>query len=135
MSLDVITAQEIVDVLETVASWENKKIKPEDITEENDECFGKFYGKIPTIICGICKRREQCKKETKARKKALKYECFGSHINGNEKCNLCVYEKDCMIETEERREKCFEKSDSKRPTIICITCKHAEHCEVLTKHE
>lgn len=43
--------------------------------------------------------------------------------------------KDCMIETEERGEKCFEKSDSKRPTIICGTCKHAEECEVLTKHE
>lgn len=53
----------------------------------------------------------------------------------NAKCNLCVYEKDCMIETEERGEMCFEKSDSKRPTIICGTCKHAEECEVLTKHE
>lgn len=40
-----------------------------------------------------------------------------------------------MIETGERGEKCFEKSDSKRPTIICGTCKYAEECEVLTKHE
>jgi hypothetical protein len=104
VSLDVITAQEIVDVLETVASWENKRTKLRDI-------------------------REEVLKEAPERK------CFGTHINGNEKCNLCVYEKDCMIETEERGEMCFEKSDSKRPTIICGTCKHAEECEVLTKHE
>ena len=39
------------------------------------------------------------------------------------------------IEKEERGEKCFKKSDGKRPTIICGACKHAEQCEVLTKHE
>lgn len=96
VGIDIITAQEIVDVLEVVASWENKRIEPKETPE---------------------------------------HECFGSHINGNEKCNLCVYEKDCMIETEERGEKCFKKSDGKRPTIICGSCKHAEQCEVLTKHE
>lgn len=67
--IDIITAQEIVDVLETVASWENKRTKLRDIREE-------------------------------ALKEAPEHECFGSHINGNEKCNLCVYEKDCMIETD-----------------------------------
>lgn len=96
-----ITAQGIVDVLETVASK------------------GEF------IMCRV----EEAPKETP------EHECFGSHINGNEKCNLCVYEKDCMIETEERGEKCFKKSDGKRPTIICGSCKHAEQCEALTKHE
>lgn len=104
IEMDIITAQEVVDVLEMVVSWENKRTKLRDIRKE-------------------------------VLKEASERECFGSHINGNEKCNLCVYEKDCMIETEERGEKCFEKSDSKRPTIICGTCKHAEHCEVLTKHE
>lgn len=104
VSIDVITAQDIVDVLETVARWENKRTKLRDI-------------------------RKEVLKEAPERK------CFGSHINGNEKCNLCVYEKDCMIETEEREEMCFEKSDSKRSTIICGACKHAEECEVLTKHE
>lgn len=103
VSLDVITAQEVVDVLETVASWENKRAKLMDIRKE-------------------------------VLKEAPRYECFGSHINGNEKCNLCVYEEDCMIETEER-EKCFGKSYGKRPIIVCGTCKHAEQCEVLTKHE
>lgn len=103
-SIDVITAREIVDVLETVASWENKRIKLKDTMEE-------------------------------VLKEAPEHECFGNHINGNEKCNLYVYEKDCMIETEERGEKCFKKSYGKRPTIICGTCKHAEQCEVLTRHE
>lgn len=126
-NLDVITAQEIVDVLETVASWENKRTKLRDIREEilKHDCFGTY---CDVIDCAMCECEEECKKETE-------HECFGSHINGNEKCNLCVYEKDCMIETEERGEKCFEKSDCKRPTIICGACKHAEQCEVLTKHE
>lgn len=44
VSLDVITAQEIADVLETVASWENKR---------------------PTIICGTCKHAEECEVLTK----------------------------------------------------------------------
>lgn len=57
MSLDVITAQEIVDVLETVASWENKRTKLRDI-------------------------REEVLKEAPERK------CFGTHINGNEKCKM-----------------------------------------------
>lgn len=102
--INPLTAQKIIDVLETVASWENKGEKSSDISEE--------------IL-----------------KEAPEHECFGSHINGNEKCNLCVYEKDCMIETEERGEKCFKKSNGKKPTIICGSCKHAEQCEVLTKHE
>lgn len=37
--------------------------------------------------------------------------CFGWHINGDKKCNLCVYERECMIEAKER-----------------------EQCEELTKH-
>lgn len=92
VSLDVITAQEIVDVLETVASWENKK-------EDTKKC-----------------------------------EYFGSHVRGDKKCNLCVYEKDCIIETKEKTE-CFGKSYGKRPIIICGLCKYKERCEALTKHE
>ena len=92
VSLDVITAQEIVDVLETVASWEDK---------EED---------------------------------AKKCEYLGSHISGDKKCNLCVYEKDCIIETKEKTE-CFGKSYGKRPVIICGLCKYKERCEALTKHE
>lgn len=61
-------------------------------------------------------------------------DCFGCHIDGDGKCNLCVYERECMNETKER-ERCFGKSYGKRPIIICGTCKYAKRCEVLTKHE
>lgn len=60
--------------------------------------------------------------------------CFGCHIAGDGKCNLCIYERECMNETKER-ERCFGKSYGKRPIIICGTCKYAKRCEVLTKHE
>lgn len=39
VSLDVITAQEIVDVLETVASWENKGEKSTDTSDEEIKWF------------------------------------------------------------------------------------------------
>lgn len=99
VGLDILTAQEIVDVLETVASWENKGEKSIDTSDEEIE---------------------GC--------------CFGWHINGGKKCNLCVYEKECMIESEERK-KCFGKSYGKRPIIVCGTCKCRGLCKELTKHE
>lgn len=60
--------------------------------------------------------------------------CFGCHIGGDGKCNLCVYERECMNETKER-ERCFGKSYGKRPIVVCGTCKYAKRCEILTKHE
>jgi len=60
--------------------------------------------------------------------------CFGCHIGGDGKCNLCVYEIECMNETKER-ERCFGKSYGKRPIVVCGTCKYAKRCEILTKHE
>ena len=99
VDIDIITAQEIVDVLEVVASWENKRAELNDISDEESK---------------------GC--------------CFGWHINGDKKCNLCVYERECMIEAKER-EKCFRKSYGKRPIIVCGTCKYREKCEELTKHE
>lgn len=95
VGLDVITAQEIVDVLEAVASWENKRIKLRDIREEvlkqncfgtyendnlecqccdskkecmniaEEKCFGKSYGRRYTAVCKTCKYKEQCKELTK----------------------------------------------------------------------
>lgn len=98
VGIDVITAQEIVDVLEVVASWENKGEKSIDTSDEESK---------------------GC--------------CFGWHINGDKKCNLCVYERECMIEAKER-EKCFGKSYGKRPVIVCGTCKRRGQCKELTKH-
>lgn len=68
VGIDFITAQRIVDVLETVASLENKRTESSDIM-----------------------------------KRMLKPVCFGSHINGNRECNLCIHEKECMIETEGKK--------------------------------
>ena len=36
-------------------------------------------------------------------KEEQKQSCFGCHINGGEKCNLCIYERKCMIETDKRK--------------------------------
>lgn len=36
----------------------------------------------------------------KVNEEEQKQSCFGCHINGNEKCNLCIYERKCMTETE-----------------------------------
>jgi hypothetical protein len=68
IGIDIITAQEIVDVLEVVASWENKRAELNDISDEESK---------------------GC--------------CFGWHINGDKKCNLCVYERECMIEAKKER--------------------------------
>ena len=99
VGIDIITAQEIVDVLEVVASWENKRAELNDISDEESK---------------------GC--------------CFGWHINGDKKCNLCVYERECMIEAKER-EKCFGKSYGRRYATACKTCKYKEQCKELTKHE
>ena len=97
--LNIITAQKIIDVLETVASWENKGEKSNNISDEE-----------------------------------IKGSCFGWHINGGKKCNLCIYEKGCMIESEEKK-KCFGKSYGKRPIIVCGVCTRRELCKELTKNE
>lgn len=69
VSLDIITAQEIVDVLETVASWENKRTK---LSEENEEiliqscqnCFGMYDMIILSVNVVIVKKdaKENVKK-------------------------------------------------------------------------
>ena len=68
VSLDVITAQEIVDVLETVVSWENKDKKPSNISDEvlkevppKRECFGMYSDDIE---CTVCLCEDECKENT-----------------------------------------------------------------------
>lgn len=65
VSLDVITAQEIVDVLETVASWENKGEKSIDTSDKEIKCycFGRYLN--GNMVCVTCKYKEQCKELTK----------------------------------------------------------------------
>lgn len=84
------------------------------------ECFGTFRYDRNLDKCFKCKCIKECsandKNESKTKeereKEAHKEQCFGSHINGNEKCNLCIYERECMNETKEK-----------------------EKCEALAKHE
>lgn len=99
-NIDIITAQGIVDVLETVASWENKRTEPTDIKKE-----------------------------------ALKKECFGCHINGDGKCNLCVDEKECMTETNPMKaeKKCFGCFDGN--DIECCMCDDMKQCEEETNRK
>lgn len=65
VSLDVITAQEIVDVLEIVASWEKDKTKEKNIKEEEIkcDCFGRYLN--GNIVCKICEYKEHCEALTK----------------------------------------------------------------------
>lgn len=112
ISLDILTAQEIVDVLEVVASWENKRTESNDVTkeelEDNRNCFG--YCVEDDYICTHCADYEKCKKETDKIKssenkaevniKPERNSCFGFHVSGCGKCNLCVYEKECKEKTE-----------------------------------
>lgn len=62
VSLDILTAQQIVDVLETVARWENESSKSNDVMkeelEDNGNCFGTYDGDIE---CECCDSKEACK--------------------------------------------------------------------------
>lgn len=77
VSLDVITAQEIVDVLETVASWENKrtKLRDMDIREEilKQNCFGTYED--DNMECQCCDSKKECmnRVEEKCEKKKRHY--------------------------------------------------------------
>lgn len=93
------------------------------------KCFGTYEYDKNLDKCFKCEYIKECAKSSDA-----VIDCFGWHINGDKKCNLCAYKRECMIEKKER-EKCFGKSYGKRPIIICGTCKYRERCEVLTKHE
>ena len=141
VGIDIITAQKIVDVLETVASWENKRTKLRDIREEvlkeapqKQKCFGKYD--VCDIVCQYCNSKEECKKKNKTekekceKKKTLCDDCLMRYC-----CNA-----DCTNEHITKQmlgdlKSCFGKSYGRRRNTICKTCKYKEQCEVLTKHE
>ena len=108
VSLDVITAQEIVDVLETVASWENKRTKLRDIREEilKQNCFGTYEDN--NLECQCCDSKKECM----------------NRVEEREGC-----------EKSEDLAKCFGRSYGRRYTTVCKTCKYKEQCKELTKHE
>lgn len=71
----------------------------------------------------------------KVNEEELKRDCFGCHTNGNEKCNLCIYEKECMIETEKADKKsCF---GNYQDVYMCRNCDQIKECikKLLEKQE
>lgn len=68
-------------------------------------------------------------------KEEQKQSCFGCHINGGEKCNLCIYERKCMIETEKNDKKsCF---GNYQDVYMCRNCDQIKECikKLLEKQE
>lgn len=96
IGLDIITAQGIVDVLETVAS------KGEFIMCRVEEVPKETHG----TLCDDCLMSYCCNAD-----------CTNEHITKQMLGDLV---------------KCFGK---RRMTAVCIICKYAEQCEVLTKYE
>lgn len=134
-NLNIITAQEIVDVLETVASWENKrtKLRDMDIREEilKQNCFGTYED--DSMECQYCDSKKECMnrvEEKCEKKKTLCDDCLMRSF-----CNV-----DCTNEHITKQmlgdlATCFGKSYGRRYTTVCKTCKYKEQCKELTKHE
>lgn len=77
VKLDILTASDILDVLEMLASWENKSSKSNDVMkvelEDNRNCFG--YCVEDDYICTHCADYEKCRKE------ACKNSCDAAVLN------------------------------------------------------
>lgn len=93
VSLDVITAQEIVDVLEVVASWENKRTKLRDIREEilKQNCFGTYED--DNMECQCCDDKKECMNMVEEREE----KCFGKSYGRRYTavCKTCKYKEQC----------------------------------------
>lgn len=62
----------------------------------------------------------------KVNEEEQKQSCFGCHINGSEKCDLCIYERKCMIETEKNDKKsCF---GNYQDVYMCRNCDQIKEC-------
>lgn len=60
----------------------------------------------------------------KVNEEEQKQSCFGCHINGSGKCNLCIYERKCMIATEERKQEEAKKKSCFGNYQDCYMCTH-----------
>lgn len=119
--INYVTALRILDVLEETQIREEKHqtlesactfMEMEDGTQTNEMELHNKTDKNGNILIGIEPYEKIAKMVERLQKEADKEQCFGSHINGNGKCNLCIYERECMNETKEK-----------------------EKCEALAKHE
>lgn len=122
VSLDILTAQQIVDVLETVASWEKDKANEMELhnkkdangntlrsidchleeLEDNRNCFG--YCVEDDYMCTHCVDYEKCRKETNkikssgdkagTKSKPERRDCFGAY-DGDIECECCDRKEAC----------------------------------------
>lgn len=106
ISLDILTAQQILEVLEAVAILENESSKLNDVMkeelEDNRNCFG--YCVEDDYICTHCADYEKCKKETdkiksrgdeeEANSKPERRDCFGAY-DGDIECECCDIKEVC----------------------------------------
>ena len=113
VNIDIITAQEVVDVLETVASWENKGEKSNNKIDVNETMLRgtKAYEKISKMV-------ENLQKEGGVIPK-----CFGTfrYDRNLDKCFKCECIKECSAN---------DKNESKTKEE-----REKEKCEALAKHE
>lgn len=123
VKLDILTASDILDVLNETNKREQKHqtlesacnfMEMEDGTQTNEMELHNKKDANGNTLRGM----------DYLLKRMLKPVCFGCHIDVIRKCNLCICEKECMIETEARD--CFGAYDG---DIECECCDSKEACE------
>lgn len=161
VNIDIITAQEVVDVLETVASWENKGDKSNNKIDENGnilrtvdnygkalnhfqkvnavipECFGTFRYNRNLSTCHECEYVKECCMKANSKNKAPV--CFRCYDDKNSKCDNCEAKAGCAIATEENEKE--ELEDNKtcfgecvKDNYLCTHCREYEECSEETIH-
>ena len=99
--MEILFLRDILEVLEEVkAKTEEKTLvfaELEDGTKTSGYYSTEEAGKALKKVIEKVNEEEQ------------KQSCFGCHINGSEKCNLCIYERKCMIATDERKQEELEE--------------------------
>lgn len=98
--IGILFLRDILDVLEEVKEREEKTLvfaELEDGTKTSGYYSTEEAGKALKKVIEKVNEEEQ------------KQSCFGCHINGSEKCNLCIYERKCMIATDERKQEELEE--------------------------
>lgn len=95
--MGILFLRDILEVLEEV------KAKTE---EKKTSVFAELEDEKKQVVIIVQRKPEKALKKVneKVNEEEQKQSCFGCHINGGKKCNLCIYERKCMIETDKRKE-------------------------------
>lgn len=116
--IGILFLRDILEVLEEVeAKTEEKELvfaELEDGTKTSGYYSTEEAGKALKKVIEKVNEEEQ------------KQSCYGCHINGSEKCDLCIYERKCMIETEKNDKKsCF---GNYQDVYMCRNCDKIKEC-------